>query len=146
MTGSVQLTFANDQSVAVANNTSSHTIDLSDTLDQGAPQKPVHGVYNLSQDIGNAGLVPIHASAIFPASAGTVTYRFKLLTSADNSTWVTLSERIFQDSTKGGVQRVPAGVKRYLKMQLVYSCGTAPGANKTAKVNGGLGDQISTFV
>ena len=99
MTGSVQLAFANNQSVTLPNDTASHTVDLSDTIDQGAPQVPVHGTTALSQDIGNGGLVPINASVVFPSSAGAATYRFKLLTSADNATWVTLSERIYTDST-----------------------------------------------
>lgn len=146
MTGSVQLAFANNQSVPLPNDTASHTVDLSDTIDQGVPQVPVHGTTALSQDIGNGGLVPINASVVFPSSAGAATYRFQLLTSTDNATWVTLSERIYTDSTGAGGQRIPAGVKRYLKMQIVFSCGSAPGANKTAIVNGSLGDEVSTIV
>lgn len=146
MTGSVQLSFANKQSVPLPNDTAAHTVDLTDTLDQGAPQTPVHGNTALSQDIGNGGLVPINASAVFPSSAGAVTYSFKLLTSADNSTWTTLSERIYTDSAGRGTQRIPAGVKRYLKMQIVFTCGSAPGANKTATVNASIGDEVSTLV
>ena len=146
MTGSVQLSFANKQSIPLPNNTSTQTVDLTDTLDQGAPQTPVHGSTALSQDIGNGGLVPINASVVFPASAGAATYRFKLLTSADNSTWTTISERIYTDSAGIGTQRIPAGVKRYLKMQIVFACGSAPGANKTAIVNGSLGDEVASVI
>lgn len=146
MTGSVQLAFANNQSVPLPNDTASHTVDLSDTIDQGVPQVPVHGTTALSQDIGNGGLVPINASVVFPSSAGAATSQFKLLTSADNATWVTLSDRIYASSAGVGAQRIPAGVKRYLKMQIVFACGSAPGANKTAIVNGGIGDEVSTIL
>ncbi|GFO73251.1 hypothetical protein BJAS_P3963 [Bathymodiolus japonicus methanotrophic gill symbiont] len=144
MTASVQLSFANKQSIALPNDTASHTLDLTDTLDQGALQVPPFGTVAIPKDIGNGGVIPIFASATFPPAAK-AEYKFNFLTSPDNTTWTTLSSNIADNSSGDGVQRVPSGVMRYMKMQIVYKCTVAPGANKVATVNADLGNQVSNF-
>ena len=144
MTQSAQLTFASGQVVPLPNDTSAHTVDLTDTLDQGAPQTAVYGKVPLSQDIGNGGLVPVVGSAIFP-SAAKANYKFRISTSTDNSTWTVLGSDIFDNSLGIGAQKLPSGIKRYIKMSIVFTCTVAPGANKTATVNGSIGGQVSTY-
>ncbi|GFO72912.1 hypothetical protein BJAS_P3449 [Bathymodiolus japonicus methanotrophic gill symbiont] len=143
---SEQSIFSFKQSIPLANDTASHNVDSTNTIDLGPGLKPFRVRNNLPRDIGQGDPIPIQGMIDSISPNLTTSFRLILMASHDNTTFVEVQTTFLL--TKAGDQlrfkEVPRGTRRYLKFVYRYQSTTAPGANKTAVITSGLGTVSGT--